>query len=413
MPTPVRLQNSLFAGLGLFVSASGIPAMAAQGVDASSAAALAGVPVEVLVLNDRLRAQIAFQTISDPGLGMNAVQNIPGMNTYGGAAAGALGGALATAMMNDVAHSNAEDFARPGWDLLGAAQCQLRASESLATQLENAVRASAWGPGATVTRNVLGGQKGPEAPKGGAAPRYTLVATYSLDPQFGTLTTTLAASLFSNAVTDAPKRWQTHPARRDDLVVISPQVDLGPPTAEQIAFLDEHQRAQHAALLKRLAAKANKGNWEAREQYDAEKRWKPKPLRTPDQVTAWEPEELALLRARRWAADDCSVLRAAVATNESELGRMLSALWRGQLRHGDIVGTVDPAAGPPQPWGKRDPAKWAAMIATTNEPVATGTTRRIWKKADHMAISVRDAESTVTPLIYLHSWLPLSKSEMK
>jgi hypothetical protein len=389
-----RHPRRVVLAAALLAATCGLAATPIGSFDATSAAALHGVPVDVVVLNDRVRAQIAYQYVSvDPNGTIAQGAMMPGMPA-GAGMAGAAGGALAGALINASMRAAATAPVQPAYASLVAAQCAVPGADALARDIEASVRATPWGGDAQVNRYVLVSEEGPSRVALKEDARVVVSATYSLSPDFSTLVTSLTASAYSGALPGAPKDWQRQPAWSDQLVVVSDRLDVGAKTPEDAAHLVALENAAHQATLNALIDKANAGDRDARDQIKVEKSWHNGRLRAAN-APEWTEAGEILRRSELWSQDGCARLKQAMQANDTEIRRMLDGLFAGRA--------PDATSALPRTTAF---VTRAAVAAAAVEPAAPAGERRIVASPGNLRVSQRAGDKDV-PLLYLYSWLPL------
>lgn len=294
---------------------------------------LRDIPVQLVLLNDELKVQLAYANAGlDPALMPNYYDNpVPGVPTGVGILAGALGASLGQAIANASLYEKAERAVLPAYSALQAAQCKLPEAASLSDGLERSIRSSTWGTATPVNRLVVGPQQRLDKLLDTEQPRQVLLASYSMSPDFSTLITSVDLSVYSNVVAGGRKRWQTNPAWSNLLIVFSRQVALPPKLDQDIAELVSTENARFARTSAgKLISAANDGDAVARkkahrlvsehEQYLREAKKK-----------KWTPAMTAARNSRYWIADGCAALAAAMESNARELEMLLAQLYAGEL----------------------------------------------------------------------------------
>lgn len=322
------------AGLSLCLFCSNaIAAEQTVPYDPAAGQTLRDIPVQLVLLNDELKVQLAYANASlDPALMPNYYDNpVPGVPTGVGILAGALGASLGQAIANASLYEKAERAVLPAYQQLQAAQCKLPQAASLSEGLERSIRGSTWGTTTPIHRLVMGPQQRLDKLLDVEQPRQVLLASYSMSPDFSTLITSVDLSVYSNVVAGARKRWQTNPAWSNLLVVFSKQVALPPKLDQDIAELVSAENERFARTpAKKLISEANEGDAVARkqalrlvsehEQYLREAKKK-----------RWTPAMTAARNSRYWIANGCAPLAAAMESNARELETLLAQLYAGKL----------------------------------------------------------------------------------
>jgi hypothetical protein len=369
------------------------------GFDPEHASALATVPVEIVLLNDRLRTQYTYQFVSvDPSIAQQSLAAIgPGVPySPGGVAAGAVGGAIASALINAEMEAQARRLVEPALGTLRLAQCELDVGDALAGSIDAAVKASPWGASAPVARHVLSGKKDTlrEVIAENRA-RYVFAASYSMTPDFSAVITTINASAYADTLPGAPRNWQKKPAWSDQVVIVSDRLHPLARTADDVAREIAREEARYKASdVNRLIREANAGDsyarTEAKRMMDDHKR----ALKRANE-TEWVPASIADRRSEMWSADGCARLKAALDANHREVGVVLAKLFAGEL--GEHLLT-EPMAAFVEP----------VQVAPASPADAPAPERKVYVAPGNLYIS-RETDDLIG-LGYRFSWMPLPKA---
>jgi hypothetical protein len=315
---------ALAVGLALVAQAQGRERVQ-PGFDVQKSAALAGIPVRILALNDRLRVQLAYGYTP-----ISANVTGPGLSSMQAAGLGAAGSLIGGAIVNAAIKEGAENQVEPGYAVLQAAQCALPGPEAFAQAVENAVHATAWGATSPGERRVLAKPRQLDAASAGDAPRYVFAVSYSLTPDFGALLTTIDAMAYAPGLGGEDQRGMKDPAWVDHLVVASDLMELPARTEADIARDVAAENARYNAVVGPLIDKANKGDRSARDEVAYQKR-----VHRANTSLASLPGRLppveAKERAVAWTQDGCARLRGAMQANALETTRVLGELFAGRL----------------------------------------------------------------------------------
>jgi hypothetical protein len=364
------------------------------GFNPAGASSLKDIPVEVVVANDRLRVQMAWETISiDPQIAQNAMNGMPSMSTGAGIAASAAGGAIAGLIINASIKSAAKKQARAGAAVIDAAACDLPHGEALAAAAEQAVKGTPWGAQATIQRHVLAEGQKLETFVPNDKPRLTIALSYSLATDFATVMTTAEVQAFAPSIPGAPEHWQTEPVWSDHIVYVSDTIDVPAKSQAAIdkAVADENARYAQTGV-DALIDKANKFD-------DTLARLKAVELMKEHERALrdarrkdWTFDETRLERARLWAENGCGRLRTVLDGNDAGMGQVLSQLFAGQL----------PAPDPH--------ALLQGPLIARNQPKGD---RRIvaFEKPSRLYVSRRDGENSY--IGYRYAWYDDSAEKQK
>ncbi|MGY0557299.1 MULTISPECIES: hypothetical protein [unclassified Lysobacter] len=306
-----------------------------EGHDPSQDELLSSMAVHAAAAHDRLKSQITYGYINVGATAANATNNLyastPGLSYGSAAAAGLAGGLIASALINAEAKASAKNQVRDANTEFERAQCKLSNTDALLGAIERSVGGTPWGAGRSVQRHVLAQDQSVDDLVPQDEPRYELVATYSMTPDYSALVTSVALAAYSSQLPGAPTRWQKKPAWSDDLVVVSDVVPLAEKTPEDVrtAISRETTRYADSGVYKLIQA-ANAGDRTARRAASGLLRTHQARMRDAKGLE-WTPREAAAARARAWTADDCSLVRSALTQGATDIETLLSRLFAGSL----------------------------------------------------------------------------------
>ncbi len=302
------------------------------GHDPAQGQALAATPVHVVLLNQELKSQIPYLTYSMPQPTLyNAMNNSPDLSTGENLAVGAVGGAIASVIVNASMFAAAKSQVQPADAALRAAGCRLDQGQALQTTISDAVRSTPWGPAAGLTAHTLVDGQSVDDLVDKTKPRHVLAASYSMSTDFSAVITSVDVEAYSGQLPGAPKSWAKKPTWDDTLIVVSDRVEIAPKTQADIDAAIAAENARHAALdVGALIAKANAGDRVARGKVAPLIKQHQRNLRAA-QATSWTPADEAVQRSRVWTAEGCARLHQAIASNATEMGGLVSGLFRGEL----------------------------------------------------------------------------------
>ncbi|MBJ7574746.1 hypothetical protein [Luteimonas sp. MC1828] len=306
-----------------------------QGHDPSQDELLAGMAVHAVAAHDRLKSQITYGFINVGGTVVNATNNLytstPGLSYGSAAAAGLAGGLIASALINAEAKASAKRQVRDANAEFERAQCKLSNTDALLGAIERSVGGTPWGAGRSVQRHVLAPERSVDDLVPQDEPRYELVATYSMTPDYSALVTSVALAAYSAQLPGATTRWQKKPAWSNDLVVVSDVVPLAGKTPADIQAAISREATRYAdSGVHKLIQAANGGDRTARRAASALLRTHQARMREA-RGTEWTPREAAAARARAWTADDCSLVRSALTQGATDIETLLNGLFDGSL----------------------------------------------------------------------------------
>ncbi|GGK10676.1 hypothetical protein [Luteimonas terricola] len=291
--------------------------------------------VHAVAAHDRLKSQITYGYINVGATAANATNNLyastPGLSYGSAAAAGLAGGLIASVLINAEAKASAKNQVRDANTEFDRAQCKLSNTDALLGAIERSVGGTPWGAGRSVQRHVLAPDHSVDDLVPQDEPRYELVATYSMTPDYSALVTSVALAAYSAQLPGAPTRWQKKPAWSDDLVVVSDIVPLARKTPADVeaAISRETTRFADTGAYKLIQA-ANAGDRTARRAASGLLRTHQARMREAKRLE-WTPREAAAARARAWTADDCSLVRSALTQGATDIETLLSRLFAGSL----------------------------------------------------------------------------------
>jgi len=321
------------------------------GVRSAASQSIREIPVHIVLLNDKLEAQIAYQYRTvDPIFAQNAMNNFPGAYTGAGIVAGALGMAIGDAIVNAGLREAAEKEVEAAYSHLQQAACRLPPSAALADTVERTVRASSWGSSVPVHKSLLDANKSLADVVDSKQERHVLTLSYSLTPDFATVITSLNENVYSPSIAGSPKRWQSRPAWSNQLLAFSEYMQVPDKSAKDIEDAVAAENARYASTgAAALISKANAGDIRARKKAVAL-------VKTHERILSeargefWTTGQTAVWRSRNWTANECALLVQALERNRGELADMLTRLYDGTLpalaeEHSDPDSTLTVSVG--------------------------------------------------------------------
>lgn len=290
---------------------------------------VAALPIHIGIVPDRIRPQIAFQSVSIAG---PTYTNYPGMSMGQSIGVNAVGGALASAIVNASLHEQAENFAREAFGSVANAGCDLPYGERLAAQLTRDLQA-AW-PQAQIQVHMLKPDQSIADIVGKRTPRYEVLASVSLATDFSALVASVDASAYVPDGDDA--RAERKPALQNTLIAVSDRLVLAPKTQADIDRMVADENARHAALnLGPLISRLNKegltrDNGDERKfVVDSLARHK-RALKEANR-DAWTPQSEAMRRGSLLSDSDCAGMRSALDQVLGESHALVQAMTGGTL----------------------------------------------------------------------------------
>lgn len=223
--------------------------------------------------------------------------NTPGLSYGSAAAAGLAGGLIASALINAEAKASAKNQVRDASTEFERAQCKLSNTDALLGAIERSVGGTPWGAGRTVQQHVLPPDRSVDDLIPQDEPRYELVATYSMTPDYSALVTSVALAAYSAKLSGAPPRWQKTPALSNDIVVVSDIVQLADKTPADVEAAISRETARYAdSGVYKLVHAANAGDRTARRTASTLLRTHKSRMREAKGLE-WTPREAAAARA--------------------------------------------------------------------------------------------------------------------
>ncbi len=318
--------------VGLLLAAVSTTAIARQapmrGYQPQDAAAVAALPVYVVVDQATLRPEIAYgyQSMSalTPGYSNMSMAQGVGVNL-----AGTL---IASAIINGAAYAKAKHFAQPPYHMLQQAQCDLSVVPALGDRVAAAVRGN-W-PSATVKVVTLQpGQKLASAIDSNQ-PRYVFRISSSLATDFSAVITSIDSEAY------LPQAGSAHagrtPAWRDTVIAVSDQLAIAGVKSQ--ADIDAMVDAESARFVQLdLDDRIRKVNDAGPDADRRERKRLVELLLEHDRMLKeaasdeWSPEGEAMRRALLLSAGHCQQLNASVQLSSAQAAQLVTALSGGQL----------------------------------------------------------------------------------
>lgn len=318
--------------LCMSIPGQGLLAKETRGLAPSDEAALQSLPVQVVVLQDRLRPQFAYNYISTAQMGLNAGNSLysaGGVSYAQAAGAGLAGGLIAGALINATEEASAKKRVRSPYQLLQGARCDIALTAPHHAAISEALASAPWTGGRSPSLAAVEKAGDYKEPSG---PRYEFLASTTLSPDFLALVTTIDARAF---VGDASGKVSRKPTWFDSLIVVSENLVLPPKTAADIASMVEAEKARFAAsgagaLIAKVNAAGSSASRKERNRASVAAATHRENMREAKRAE-WSPRSAVAHRATLWSADDCQPLRLAVEGNLQQAKEMLQALFSDAL----------------------------------------------------------------------------------
>ena len=356
------------------------------GFDVGATGALDGVPVHLVVVNDRLRLQMAWLHASAFPLARDQVQlrletagydaQIADLHRRQMPLAPDRQGPLIVRQMLEPARA-----------VLASNQCLVPGGEPLAEAVEATVRGTAWGGNASLLRH------GPLAPgQAEAGPHYEIELSYSLAPDVTALVTVVRARLYAPGLKLVPGDWRRNPAWSDEIVVVSDRIAPPAKTPADIEATIARENARFAAIEpKRLARRAYGGDMQAVEDLALGKRWHERRLEEAG-WRQWTLLDATLPLAQQWSEGGCAPLHAAIRANATEAARVLGEVFAGKTQ----------ALAPDWVPSARPSLEHRAQDRNLGQDGVAENGRRLYADRENVVVSRRAGDNVVVDFRY--SW---------
>jgi hypothetical protein len=383
-----KLSCGLLAALATLGAApSAFAAAERPGFDAHHTEALAGMPVHVVVINDRLLVQAPFSAWSEDPKGREHVLERAASSGYGPASARVpelLGSGLPGRDPVELAREAGAPLA-PSWGAIRAAGCDLAGGAAFAQAVEAAVRASAWGANATIQRHAPLARGAKED-----GPHYEFEIRHSFTPDLAAIVTTVLARAHSPTLPDAPSVWENRPNWTDELVIVSDAAQIGATDdAERAAAVERENARYHATGIADLARRAKRGDAAAREQGWLINQEHERAL-ADARSAHWVWMDSAARSVGWWTDNQCAHVRQALDANAAETTRVLGLLFAGQL---DALSSD---------WYAERKPLFGHWVPTTRNVAGPAGERKLYSDGEHIVVSRRAGDDVM--LDFRYSW---------
>ena len=411
-----------FAALATLAVATPAAAKDRADFDLAQADALAGMPIHIAVINERLQAQIPLMAWSeDPNARKKTIaRSAPSGYGHGMTHVEMFGGGVQDVPTQGSDASRTLQKAglplRPALAQLRAAQCDLPATALFADAVAAGLREVPWAAQAPVQRHGVYAAGVRTATIGGAVmprpgwkgrwangqatgraglstqPSVEFEVRYSLTPDFASLVTTVVANVFSPTLGGARPGWQDKPVWTEEIVVASDRLAIAERTEADRAGAVARENARYAALgIPALAKKAKDGDALARQEaWLAQQAHKE--LLEDAASPFWPWHHAALMRAPLWTENGCARVQQALQANAAEVTRVVGSVFTGRL-------------GPlPSDWSGGRGGVFTVDSATRN--LATGADageRRLYGDGPGTTVSRRAGDAVM--LDFRYTWL--------
>lgn len=360
----------------------------ADGYRPERATMAAQMPVYLVVLNSRVRPQIDYPRVPGGTVYVpNPYQynNIPGISFGQAQMAGALGSALAEAML----YAEAKQRATAAYAPMVGGRCDLAVAARLQQTLREAMARAPWG--ANVQPILIDGDVedwDKQIPKD--RPRQVFSVSASLTPGLGALMTWVDLAAYSPEGGASGSSWQKKPLWQDQLIVVSDAVTLPAKSDADRARMVAQEDARYAesgdlAVVARVAKDIYGAGKSERMRATAADRLHKRNLKLAREAD-WSLLTEGPRRGELWSQDDCAPMSAALAAATGELGRMLDDLYAQRL-----------------------PPRLPATHKTKDDPPELPGERKI--RALPGGVYVSRNEGGIIPLAYRYRLLPQEKGQ--
>ena len=278
------------------------------------------LPMQVLVVQPRLRPQIRYNYVDTAQAGVSAGDNLynGGGIGYGQAmGAGLVGGLIAGAIINGAEKAAAKQAVSAPYQMILQAKCDLPLVDSHQAMVASALQHAEW--------RKQGEDSTQTAAKAG--PRYVFTMSTSFSPDFSALMTTIDAAGYAP---DATGKVGRKPTWHDSLVVVSDGLWLAPKTQADIDQMLAAEKQRYAAsgadaLIDKVnAAGANASRQDRKRASLMAKQHAENMAEARD--AGWSDASTAMQRAMLWSQSDCALLEKTVRSNLEHAGGMIQAL---------------------------------------------------------------------------------------
>lgn len=322
MPIKYLLPGALLCALFPATSVDAKELRSLQVTDTEVARAL---PVQVAVLQERLRPQFRYNYLDTSQVGVSAGNSLynGGGISYGQAMGiGLAGGLIAGAIINGAKKSTAKRAVRDPYELISQAGCDLPLTDSHKAMVDNALRRADWhGPG---------GDSRPATAKEG--PRYVFTLSTSLSSDFSAMMTTVEASAYTPDASGKAGRKATW---EDTLVVVSDGLWLDVKSQDDIDRMVAAEKQRYTASgANALIEKVNAGGGNAPrgDRKRAELVAKQHAENMADaRAEGWSDTSTAMRRAALWSENDCALMDKTLRSNLEHASAMIQALLQHSL----------------------------------------------------------------------------------
>lgn len=322
MPIQRLLTGTLLCAL---FSAQSVDAKEPRGLAPTDVEVARALPMQVVVMQPRLRPQIRYNFVDTSQAGVSAGNNLynGGGMGYGQAMGmGLAGGLIAGAIINGAEKAAAKQAVRDPYQWISQAKCDLPLVDSHQAMIANALQRAQWRQQGEDT--ALTGSK--------AGPRYSFTLSTSFSPDFSALMTTIDAAGYAS---DASGKVGRQATWQDSLVVVSDGLWLAPKTQTDIDQMLEAEKLRYAASgADKLIESVNAAGGNAPRQ-DRKRASLMANQHAENMADArdlgWSDASTDMRRAMLWSQNDCALLQKTLRSNLEHADGMMQALLRNSL----------------------------------------------------------------------------------
>jgi hypothetical protein len=306
------------------------------------------LPMQVRVVQPRLRPQIRYNYVDTAQAGVSAGDNLynGGGIGYGQAmGVGLAGGLIAGAIINGAEKAAAKRAVSAPYQLISQAKCDLPLVDSHQAVVASALQRAGW--------RAQGEDSMHAAAKAG--PRYAFTLSTSLSPDFSAVMTTIDAAGYAP---DASGKVGRKATWQDSLVVVSDGLWLAPKTQADIDQMLAAEKQRYAAsgadaLIDKVNAAGANASQQDRKRANLMANQHAENL-ADARDAGWSDASTVMRRAMLWSQSDCTLLEKTVRSNLEHAEGLMQALLAHSL----------PAPLETQP----QPAKPVAAIVNRPDP---------------------------------------------
>ena len=321
----MSIQQPLTAAL-VFAILAAIPTNAkTRGLNSSDDEVAKALPVQVVVLQPRIRPQIRYNFLDTSQAGVNAGNSLynGGGMSYGQAmGTGLAGGLIAGMIINGAEKAAAKQAARDPYQLISEAKCDLPLIDSHVNMIANVLQRSGWRHERKDLKEVIANSE----------PRYVFTMSTSLSPDFSALMTTIDAASYTPGTSgkiDRKAVWQ------DSLVVVSDGLWLLPKTQSDIELMVTKEKQRYAesgadALISKVNAAGSNASRSDRKRALLMVSEHTNNMKEA-KAAGWSDASTAMRRAALWSENNCALLEKTLSSNLEHADGLIQALFQHSL----------------------------------------------------------------------------------